>query len=212
MGPTIKTSISIQKTLFGQAEILAQRLNISQSQLFESAIENFISNYQSPTLPDEFDGEISAKINEVDQGQPAANKQPKSSRQATKTAMQIGGGNRVIDQGDIYWVEVKHPNEREAGILHPHVVIQDNVFNHSRINTVVVCALTSNIKRIANTPGNILLDIGEANLPKQSVVEVSKVSTVDKTRLGEYIGSLSEERINEILAGMRFLQRSFFSR
>ena len=208
MVPMIKISTSIQKTLFDHAEILAQRLNISQSQLFESAIANFIGNYQNPTLPDK----TSAEINEVIQGQPAANEPPKSSRQATKTARQIGGGNRVIDQGDIYWVQVKHPNEREAGILHPHVVLQDNLFNHSRINTVVVCALTSNLKRIANTPGNILLDVGEANLPKQSVVEVSKVSTVDKTRLGEYIGSLSEERINEILAGMRFLQRSFFSR
>ncbi|MEO8396295.1 MAG: type II toxin-antitoxin system PemK/MazF family toxin, partial [Chloroflexota bacterium] len=46
----------------------------------------------------------------------------------------------------------------------------------------------------------------------QSVVEVSKVSTVDKTQLGEYIGSLSEARIAQILAGMRFLQRSFFAR
>lgn len=49
----------------------------------------------------------------------------------------------------------------------------------------MVCALTSNIKR-ANTPGNVLLETGEANLPRQSVVEVSKVSTVDKIQLGEY--------------------------
>jgi mRNA interferase MazF len=212
MGPTITTSISIHKTLFDQTEILAQRLNISQSQLFESAIANFIANYQSPTPLDEFDSETNAEINEVIQGQPATNEQPKSSRQATKTARQVGGGNRVVDQGDIYWVHVEHPNEREAGILHPHVVLQDNLFNHSRIHSVVVCALTSNIKRIANTPGNVLLEVGEANLPKQSVVEVSKVSTVDKTRLGEYIGSLSEQRIREILTGMRFLQKSFFAR
>jgi mRNA interferase MazF len=43
-------------------------------------------------------------------------------------------------------------------------------------------------------------------------VEVSKVSTVDKTHLGEYIGSLTEQRVHEILAGMRFLQNSFFAR
>jgi mRNA interferase MazF len=208
MGPTITTSISIHKTLFDQTEILAQRLNISQSQLFESAIENFISNYQSPTLP----AETTAEINEIDQGEPAASEQSKSSRQDAQTPGQMGGGNRVIHQGDIYWVHLEHPNEMEAGILHPHVIIQDNLFNHSRINTVVACALTSNIKRIANTPGNVLLDVGEANLPKQSVVEVSKVSTVDKTSLGEYIGSLSEGRISEILAGMRFLQKSFFAR
>jgi len=57
-----------------------------------------------------------------------------------------------------------------------------------------------------------LLEAGEANLPRQSVVEASKVSSVGKTQLGEYIGSLSEPRIPQILAGMRFLEQSFFAR
>jgi mRNA interferase MazF len=48
------------------------------------------------------------------------------------------------------------------------VVIQNNVFNRSRINTVVVCALTSNLQRAA-APGNVLLEAGEADLPKQLV-------------------------------------------
>lgn len=115
----------------------------------------------------------------------------------------------VINQGDIYWLQLDDPSETESGIPHPYVVVQDNVFNHSRIHTVIVCALTSNLKR-ASYPGNILLEVGEANLPKQSVVEVSKVSSVAKTQLGKYIGSLTGERINQIFAGMRFLQLSFF--
>jgi mRNA interferase MazF len=54
------------------------------------------------------------------------------------------------------------------------VVIQNNIFNRSRINTVVVCALTSNLHR-ANAPGNVPLEPSEANLPKQSVVVVSQI-------------------------------------
>jgi len=111
----------------------------------------------------------------------------------------------VVNQGDIYWVRLEEPSGSDAGYAHPHVVIQDNVINHSRINTVVLCALTTNSKR-ANMPGNVLLETGEANLPRQSIVVVSQVSTVDKTQLGEYIGSLDQQRINQILAGMRFLQ------
>ena len=76
---------------------------------------------------------------------------------------------------------------------------------------VVVCALTSNLKQ-ANEPGNILLEAGEASLPKQSVVVVSKISAINKSQLGEYIGSLNEQRISQILAGLRFLQLSFFAR
>src|SRR5512133_1425417 len=111
----------------------------------------------------------------------------------------------VINQGDIFWVSLAHPDGSEPGYTHPHVVIQEDVLNHSRIHTVVVCALTTNLKR-AKAPGNVLLEIGEANLPKQSVVFVSQVSTVDKTKLGEYIGSLTKPRVDQILAGMQFLQ------
>ena len=112
----------------------------------------------------------------------------------------------VVNQGDIYWVQLDEPSGTESRYAHPHVVIQDNVINHSRINTVVMCALTTNSKR-ANAPGNVLLEAGEGNLPKQSIVIVSQASTVAKAQLGEYIGSLTQQRIDQILAGMQFLQR-----
>ena len=87
-------------------------------------------------------------------------------------------------------------------------MLQENVFNHSRVDTVVVCALTTNLKH-AHVYGNVLLEPDEANLPKQSLVVVSKVSSVRKVQLGSYIGTLSSERVAKILAGMRLLQRSF---
>jgi len=83
-------------------------------------------------------------------------------------------------------------------------VVQNNVFNRSQIQTVVVCALTSNLKR-ASAPGNVLLDKKEGNLPKQSVVNVSQIFTVDKSQLGEYIGTLSPKRMREILDGIKLI-------
>ncbi len=120
-------------------------------------------------------------------------------------------GALEVNQGNIYWVQLEMTTGAGPGIPHPYVVVQEDVFNHSRLNTVIICALTSNLQR-AKFPGNVLLDAGEANLPRQSVVEVSKVSTIEKAQLGGYIGSLSEQRIAQILAGMRFLQQSYFSR
>jgi mRNA interferase MazF len=117
----------------------------------------------------------------------------------------------VINRGDVYWVEPDDSRGPTPSYSHPHVVVQDNVFNHSRISTVVVCALTSNIHR-AHEPGNVLLDVGEGDLPKQSVVVVSQISSVDKARLGARIGSLSDARVEQVLAGLRFLQVSFFTR
>ena len=110
----------------------------------------------------------------------------------------------VINQGDVFWVELEEPSGSEPGYRHPHVVIQNNVFNQSRINTVVVCVLTSNLKR-AEAPGNILLEKGEANLPKQSVVNISQIFTVDKQALDEKIGTLSLKRVRQILDGLDLL-------
>jgi len=61
-------------------------------------------------------------------------------------------------------------------------------------------------------PGNVVLDPGEGNLPMQSVVIVSQVSSVAKAHLGEPIGSLSPRRVEQIFDGMRFQQASFFKR
>ncbi len=110
----------------------------------------------------------------------------------------------VINQGDIYWVELEQPSGSKPGYSHPHVVVENNVFNASKINTVIVCALTSNLKR-AQAPGNVLLEQGEADLPKQSVVLVSQIFTVDKSQLGEFIGKLSERWVRQILEGIHLL-------
>src|SRR6185369_17327190 len=104
----------------------------------------------------------------------------------------------VINQGDIYWIELDEPEGSEPGYKHPHVIVQNNLFNKSNIKTVLVCPLTSNLKR-ASAPGNVLLDKKESNLPKESVVNVSQVFTVYKTQLGEYVGALSSRRITQIL-------------
>ena len=110
----------------------------------------------------------------------------------------------VIQQGDIYWIELEEPTGSEPGYSHPHVVAQNNVFNASRINTVIVCALTSNVRR-AQAPGNVLLEKGEANLPKESVVLVSQIFTLDKSQLGELIGTLSERRVKQIIEGISLM-------
>ncbi|MEO6599173.1 MAG: type II toxin-antitoxin system PemK/MazF family toxin [Polyangiaceae bacterium] len=117
----------------------------------------------------------------------------------------------MIERGDVFWVAPDASRGPAPEYSHPHMVVQEDVFNHSRITTVVVCALTSNLHR-ANEPGNVLLDPGEGNLPQQSVVVVSQILSIEKAQLGERIGALSSGRIDQILAGLRFQQLSFFGR
>jgi mRNA interferase MazF len=110
----------------------------------------------------------------------------------------------VIRQGDVFWVEGDEPLGSEPGLRRPYVVIQNDAFNLGRIQTVVVCALTTNL-RLASAPGNVLLAQGEANLPKTSVVNVTQILTVDKAFLVEKSGSLSHRRLGQILRGIHLL-------
>lgn len=110
----------------------------------------------------------------------------------------------VINQGDIFWITLAEPAGSSPGYRHPHVVVQNNLFNQSRIHTTVVCTLTTNLKR-ANAPGNVPLDSGEGGLTKSSVVLVSQLFTVDKSDLTEHVGTLSKKRVRQILEGIRLL-------
>jgi mRNA interferase MazF len=109
-----------------------------------------------------------------------------------------------IKQGDIYWIDLGIPHGSEPGYRHPHVVVQNNIFNGSKINTIVVCAITSNLKR-ANAPGNVLIKKGEGGLKKDSVVNISQVITVDKSDLAEKIGTLPLSRVRQIIEGVKLL-------
>lgn len=110
----------------------------------------------------------------------------------------------VVRQGEIYWADLGTPQASEPGYHRPVVIVQGNAFNRSRLATTVVCILTSKLER-ADFPGNILLYPGECHLPKQSVVLISQVYTIDKTQLEEQIGILSRSRMRQVLDGLRML-------
>jgi mRNA interferase MazF len=110
----------------------------------------------------------------------------------------------VIKQGNVYWCSVQTANGTTT-IPHPYVVIQDTVINLSRINSVVVCGITTNMKK-ATWPGNIILESGEANLIQRSIIDVSQVSVIQKNQLGDYIGELSSSRLSQLFSGMKIIQ------
>jgi mRNA interferase MazF len=123
--------------------------------------------------------------------------------------MQQHGAGPRINSGDIFWVAADESIGSISGSPHPHVVVQSDVFNHSRIATVVVCSLSSNLKR-ASEPGVVVLDAGEGGLERQSVVIASQVSSIGKDRLGKRIGTLSSQRVDQVIAALRFLQVAHF--
>ncbi len=85
----------------------------------------------------------------------------------------------VVQQGDVFWADFGEPRGSEPGYIRPCVIIQSDIFNQTDIRTVVVCLLTSNLRR-GVAPGNVSLRKGEANLPKSSVVNITQIYTIDR--------------------------------
>lgn len=112
-------------------------------------------------------------------------------------------------RGDLFWLTVESTGGAVPAIPHPHVVVQEDVFNRSRITTVIVCALTTNLRR-ATEPGNVLLEVGEGGLTKRSVILVSQIASVERGQLGAYIGTLEAARVDAVIEGLRFQQASYF--
>jgi mRNA interferase MazF len=115
---------------------------------------------------------------------------------------------RPIRCGDLYWLDQDDGRAINPPYSHPHVVTAVLGTDSAGAASVEACTLTTNLAAAAE-PGNILLDKGEGGLPRQSVIVVSRVSTLPAERLRVLIGSLSEERVQQIRAGIQFLDRSF---
>ena len=106
-----------------------------------------------------------------------------------------------LRRGDIWWADLPTPVGSGPGCRRPVLVIQSNVFNASRIGTVIVAAITSNLE-LARAPGNVLLDTTRSGLQKDSVVNVSQLATLDRRILTEHVASLPEGMMARVDAGL----------
>ena len=110
----------------------------------------------------------------------------------------------VIRKGSIYWVNFSPAKGSEPMGKRPGLVLQSDLLNDSKINTVIVAAITSTLK-FGELPGNVRLGKGEANLPKPSVINMTQIKTVDKCSIKEKIGTLSKERLKQVYEGMKLI-------
>lgn len=99
-----------------------------------------------------------------------------------------------MQRGQIWWADFGIPSGSGPGYKRPVIVIQDDHFNQSRITTVIVAALTSNTD-YAKIPGNVFISAKESGLPKDSVINVSQIATMDKADLEECAGRIPASRM-----------------
>jgi mRNA interferase MazF len=107
----------------------------------------------------------------------------------------------VVNRGDIWWAELPEPTASEPGFKRPVIILQSNEFNRSRIDTIIVVVVTSNL-RLATAPGNIKLPKTKTGLNKESVANVSQIITLDKRFLSEKIGQLDHLMMHQLDEGI----------
>jgi len=106
--------------------------------------------------------------------------------------------------GEIWWASLPDPQGSGPGFRRPVVVVQANPFNESRIQTAVVAIITSNLA-LADAPGNVRLSARQSKLPRDSVVNVSQIMTLDRSLLTDHVGHVPPQRMAEIDDGLRLV-------
>jgi mRNA interferase MazF len=107
----------------------------------------------------------------------------------------------VMNRGEIWWASFEDPGRSRPGYRRPVVIVQVDSFNRSRIHTVIIVAITSNL-RLAKAPGNVLIHPNDSGLSRPSVANVSQVLTVDKSYLTERIAILPARLVRKIDQGL----------
>ena len=109
-----------------------------------------------------------------------------------------------MERGEIWWATQRRPRESEPGFRRPVLIVQSDAFNRSRIRTVVAAVVTSNL-HLAKAPGNVELSAKQSRLPKDSVVNVSQLVTLDKSFLTERAGRIDQKTMQAVEAGLRLV-------
>lgn len=109
-----------------------------------------------------------------------------------------------MKRGEIWWADLPEPTGSGPGLRRPVLVIQSNAFNESRIATVVVAVITSNLF-LENAPGNVRLSKSDSGLPKPSVANVSQLFTIDRSLLTQRVKSLPQKTMETVAIGLRLV-------
>ena len=107
-------------------------------------------------------------------------------------------------RGEIWLAEFGIPYESEAGFTRPVLIVQDDSFNKSKIKTIVVLPLTTNL-RLSDAPGNVFLRKKEAKLVDDSVIIVAQLYAIDRGRFTEKISKVSKETMEQVEIGMKLV-------
>ena len=109
-----------------------------------------------------------------------------------------------MNRGQIWWAELNEPSGSDPGFKRPVLIIQSDNFNRSRISTAIAVIISSNLK-LAQAPGNVFLSRKVSGLPKDSVVNVSQLVTIDRSFFVEQVSQLQQKYMRQVEKGLKLI-------
>jgi mRNA interferase MazF len=109
-----------------------------------------------------------------------------------------------MNRGEVWWASLPDASGSSPGYRRPVLVLQSNAFNKSNIQTIIVLAITTNLK-LADAPGNVFISKLESGLPRDSVINISQVVTLDKGFLTEFVSTLPVRNMQKVEEGLRLV-------
>lgn len=110
----------------------------------------------------------------------------------------------VVKRGEIWWADLPEPTGSAPGYRRPVLIIQADVFNRALLKTSIVASITTNLD-LGEMAGNVLLRKTQSNLPKDSVVNITQIFTLDKRLLLEHVGTISDKKLEQVDKGLRLV-------
>lgn len=110
----------------------------------------------------------------------------------------------MINRGEIWWADLPEPTGSAPGYRRPVLIIQSDNFNKTNLNTSIVASITTNLG-LAEMRGNVFLKRHQSGLPKDSVVNITQLFTLDKSLLLEYVETISERKMEQVDNGLRLV-------
>ncbi|MCW3987024.1 MAG: type II toxin-antitoxin system PemK/MazF family toxin [Candidatus Bathyarchaeota archaeon] len=109
-----------------------------------------------------------------------------------------------MTRGEIWWASLQQPKGSEPGYRRPVLIVQSDAFNRSNINTVICAVITSNLN-LVKAPGNVRLSKKESNLPRESVINVSQIVTIDRSYITKCVGTVPKRILKQVEDGIKLV-------
>ncbi len=182
----MKTAISIPDETFERAERRAALLGLSRSEFFSRAAQRYLEQLDAESLTERIDAALDLLGGD----------------ESAVGAVAAGRRRRVVIRGGIYWVDLGSPTGSRPAKRRPVLVVQSASYNASRLATVVTAVITSNTG-LATMPGNVFLPTVASGLPRDSVVNVTALVTLDKVELDDPAGHATDDLMRDVEDGLR---------